>query len=120
MIVIVFASFGGVLFLACVAAALFCFLKKKKKKSVQETEVLHVDEHLKMKEDIVKGPHGPEVVGLVIEDDVHVDGIIKKNEEIGKGLHKRTSESKSGGQLQVGASSSSSGSNHHHQLDHKV
>lgn len=79
--------------------------------------MVHVDEHLKVKEDFVKGPHGMEAVGLVIEDDVHVDEVIRKNEEFGKGLHEKGSERKASGRLQVGASSSSLGHDNHHQSD---
>ncbi|KAL6218098.1 PREDICTED: uncharacterized protein LOC101295780 [Fragaria vesca subsp. vesca] len=80
VIVIVFISFGSVFFLAFLAIALCCFLKKKKKKTIQETEVIHFDEHRKIKEAIVEGPHGPQAVVLSVEDDVHIDEAIRKDE----------------------------------------
>lgn len=79
VIVIVFISCGGVFFLAFLAVVLFCFLrKKKKKKNVEETDLIHVDEHKKIKEQIVEGPHGVEAVALSTQDDIHVDEVIKK------------------------------------------
>ncbi|KAA8546522.1 hypothetical protein F0562_002739 [Nyssa sinensis] len=82
VIVIVFVSFGGLLFLAFLATALCGFIKKKKKKkTVQETDIVHVHEHLEVKEAIVPGPHGPQAVVLSITDDIHVDEEIKKNEK---------------------------------------
>ncbi|KAL6209259.1 hypothetical protein ACLB2K_020201 [Fragaria x ananassa] len=80
VIVIVFISFGSVFFLAFLAIALCCFLKKKKKSTIQETEVIHFDEHRKIKEAIVEGPHGPQAVVLSVEDDVHIDEAIRKDE----------------------------------------
>ena len=41
------------------------FTKKKKKKMVQETDIIRVDEHLKVKEASVPGPNG--VQGVVLE-----------------------------------------------------
>ncbi|KAL9449651.1 hypothetical protein AB3S75_011551 [Citrus x aurantiifolia] len=79
--------FGGLLFLAFIAAAICYYIKKKKKKVVQETDLVH----FKVKEEIVPGPHGPKVVKLEIEDDVHVDEVIKKNEHSGAGLHAKSS-----------------------------
>ncbi|KAM5562448.1 protein TRACHEARY ELEMENT DIFFERENTIATION-RELATED 7A [Rosa sericea] len=85
VIIIIFISFGSVFFLAFLAIALFCFIKKKKKKStIQETEVIHFDKHRKIKEAIVEGPHGPQAVVLSVEDDVHIDEAIRKNEKSDK------------------------------------
>ena len=78
VIVIVFISFGSLLFLAFLAAALFCFLNKKKK-AVQEVEIIHVDEHKKVREAIIPGPRGTQSVILSIDDDVHIDERIAKN-----------------------------------------
>ncbi|XP_050213259.1 protein TRACHEARY ELEMENT DIFFERENTIATION-RELATED 6 [Mercurialis annua] len=80
VIVVVFVSLGGVLFFAFLAFALCCFIKKRNKK-LQETDLIRVDEHLKVKEAIVDGPRGPKSVVLEIEDDLHVDEVIKKQEE---------------------------------------
>ncbi|PRQ24862.1 hypothetical protein RchiOBHm_Chr6g0277141 [Rosa chinensis] len=85
VIIIICISFGSVFFLAFLAIALCCFIKKKKKKStIRETEVIHFDEHRKIKEAIVEGPHGPQAVVLSVEDDVHIDEAIRKNEKSDK------------------------------------
>ncbi|KAM1793703.1 hypothetical protein ACFX11_034259 [Malus domestica] len=61
---------------------------KVKSSGVQlETEIVNVNEHRKVKEDIVEGPHGSKAAVLTIDDDVHIDEIIRKNERVGKGLH---------------------------------
>lgn len=91
--VIVFVSLGGVLFLAFFAAALFFLFKKTKKKTVQETEIVHLDEHKKIKGAVVGGPHGViDTVALSVEDDIHIDKDIKRNEKVGEG-HASTSGS---------------------------
>ncbi|XP_068322491.1 protein TRACHEARY ELEMENT DIFFERENTIATION-RELATED 7A-like [Pyrus communis] len=88
VIVIVFISFGSVFFLAFLAVSLLCFIKRRKKKTIQETNFIHIDKHRKMKEAIVEGPNGPQAVVLSVEDDVHVDEEIRKNETIAhEGLH---------------------------------
>nr|XP_023877123.1 uncharacterized protein LOC111989559 [Quercus suber]POE80317.1 hypothetical protein CFP56_14081 [Quercus suber] len=109
VIVIVFISFGSLLFLAFLAAALFCFLKKKKKKAVQEVEIIHVDEHKKVREAIIPGPRGTQSVILSIEDDVHIDERIAKNEKFGHaGLHAKSVQGESGSTNKERGSSSSS------------
>lgn len=87
VIVIIFVSFGGLLFLAFIAAAICRYIKKKKKKVVQETDLVH----FKVKEEFVPGPHGLKAVKLEIEGDVPVDEVIKKNEHFGAGLHAKSS-----------------------------
>ncbi|XVE95632.1 hypothetical protein REPUB_Repub02eG0115000 [Reevesia pubescens] len=116
VIIVVFVSCGGLFLLAFLAVALFCFLKKKKKKTVQETDIVHVDEHLKVKEAIVPGPHGPRAVLLEIEDDVHIDKEIVKTARTEKGSNLHSSEENTK-DLESGAASSSSD---HHQLEHKA
>ncbi|PON99688.1 Concanavalin A-like lectin/glucanase domain containing protein [Trema orientale] len=115
VIVIVFISVGGVLFLAFLAASLFCFLKKRKKRTaVQENEIVHFKEHKKVTEAIVEGRHGPEAVVLSVEDDVHIEEEIVKSEKVGEGLHAKSADGK--------ASTSAtppSGSRDQHQLEHK-
>lgn len=112
MIFIVFVSFGGLFFLLFLAAVICWYIKKKKKhtKKTQQTELVHVDEHYKVKEAIVNGPDGPKAVVLEIEDDVHFDEL--KNKE------NKTSS------LEASAVASSSGpktpNNHHHQIEHKA
>ncbi|KAL6311143.1 hypothetical protein AAG906_025692 [Vitis piasezkii] len=88
VIIIVFVSLGGLFFLAFLSVALCCFLKKRKKKMVQETDIIKVDEHLTVKEAIVPGPHGEKAVVLFVDDDVHIQEEIRKNEKFGQGhLH---------------------------------
>ncbi|XP_040997984.1 protein TRACHEARY ELEMENT DIFFERENTIATION-RELATED 7A-like [Juglans microcarpa x Juglans regia] len=118
VIVIVFISLGGLFFLAFLAAALFCFINKRKK-TVEETDIIHVDEHRTIKEAIIPGPHGPRAVVLSIDDDIHIDEVIRKNEKFGtEGLHAKSAEGKSGTLDQEGATSSGI-DHHHHHLEHK-
>lgn len=56
---VVFVSCTGVFFVAIVMAALWCFLKKKKK-MVRKAENVHIDEHRKVIESKVQGSHGTE------------------------------------------------------------
>ncbi|KAK4352569.1 hypothetical protein RND71_028087 [Anisodus tanguticus] len=66
----------------------FCsYLLKKKKKStiiVETKEVKHTDDHLKIKEAIVEGPHGKlETVVLSVEEDLHEkDDIMRTKKEL--------------------------------------
>lgn len=118
VIVIVFVSLGGLLFLCLCAFALFSFMKKRRKRTCEETEVINFDEHKKIKETIVSGPFGPQTVALTIEDDVHFDEKIKKNEKVGRALHAKSSSADHGDDdddvdNQVITSSS------HHEVQHK-
>lgn len=111
VIVVVFISLGGVFFLAFLAAALFCFLKRRKKKNVKETDIIHVDEHKKIEEQIIEGPHGKvEAVVLSVEDDIHVDEDIRKNETktCGKGLDVKSADA-----IEVSGGPSSTGFDQH-------
>ncbi|KAK4370488.1 hypothetical protein RND71_009963 [Anisodus tanguticus] len=85
IIIIVFPAFGFTL-LCMVLLALRCYFKNKKDKTilVEETEVKHIDENMRVKENIVKGPHGrPESVVLSVEEDMHLDDdIIRKKKEL--------------------------------------
>lgn len=98
------------------AAAIFCWMKKKKK-TEQKTKLIHFEEHRKVKEAIVEGPHGTEAIVLSIEDDVVIDGEIKKSEKIEKGLHAKKDDEASSFIEIVGALSESS-DHHHHRQDH--
>ncbi|OVA06593.1 hypothetical protein BVC80_6729g3 [Macleaya cordata] len=69
---------------------------KKKKKMVQKAEIINIDEHMKVQETIVPGPHGAQAVVLSIEEDVHIEEAIKKNERVGEGLHTKSVESNEG------------------------
>ena len=75
--------------------------------------MIHFDEHRKVNEVIVPGPHGPQAVILSVEDDVHFDEVIRKDEKFGEGLHAKSAEG------QPGSGTSSSGFHHHH-LEHKT
>lgn len=46
-----------------------------------------------MQEKIVPGPNGTEAVMLTIDEDIHIQEAIKKNETIGEGLHAKSVES---------------------------
>ncbi|TYJ10964.1 hypothetical protein E1A91_A11G243800v1, partial [Gossypium mustelinum] len=86
VIVIVFVSIGGLFFFAFLSVALFCFIKKRAKKTVQKTEILSIDEHVKVEEAIVPGPHGAQNTVLLVEDDIRIDEEIKKNKNTSEGL----------------------------------
>ncbi|KAL4275315.1 hypothetical protein AHAS_Ahas20G0094900 [Arachis hypogaea] len=62
-------------------------MKKKK----QETDIIHFDEHRHVTEAIVPGPCGEQVVVLSVDDDVHIDEEIIKNEEFGHALQEKQS-----------------------------
>ena len=81
-------SLGGIFFFSLLAFALFCCIKKRKKKT-KETEVIHFDEHKEVKETIVSGPFGEKTTTISVEDDIHFDEQIKKKEQFGHehGLH---------------------------------
>ncbi|XP_027093402.1 protein TRACHEARY ELEMENT DIFFERENTIATION-RELATED 7A [Coffea arabica] len=114
VIIIVFVSFGCLLFLACSLLALWCFLKKRKKKAVEETKIVNMDEHLKVQEAIVQGPHGQKTVVLSVEDDVHVNEVdYKKSKSLSdeQSMHAKSGEI-APSSLEEGRSSSSPG--HHH------
>lgn len=105
-VIVVFVSVGGFCFLAFVLFALCCFIKYRKKASQeQEADNVRVDEHVKIKEDIVEGPHGTKAVVLTIEDDVHIQEDIRKNEKFGGGMHAKSA-------VGINAAESSSRSGH--------
>ena len=101
------------------AFAMFCFIKRRKKKSSEEMEILHVDEHRKIKEEIVSGPFGQEVTVVTVEDDVHIDAEVKKREKFGDDLHAESSSTSAVDQVNSGGHerdvANTSGSEHHHQ-----
>lgn len=49
---------------------------------MNETDIIRTDEHIRVKEAIVQGPNGPEIVVLSIEDDKHTQEEIIKNEKM--------------------------------------
>ncbi|KAJ6737335.1 hypothetical protein OIU85_019402 [Salix viminalis] len=87
VIIVVFVSLGGLFFLAFLSVALCCFIKKKKKKTVQKTEIIEFDEHTKVQEAVIPGPHGEKITVLNIEEDVHLVEEIKKNEKLAERSH---------------------------------
>ncbi|XP_028062095.1 uncharacterized protein LOC114265472 [Camellia sinensis] len=114
VIIIIFVSCGCLLLLAFFAIALFCIIikKKKKKEKVQETDIVHVHEHLKVKEAVVKGPRGTEAMTLAIDDDVDVDEEIRKEEKF-KGTHaKLKSADDNPSAIEEGVSTSHSSQHH--------
>ncbi|KAL8110592.1 uncharacterized protein LOC141672984 [Apium graveolens] len=118
VIVVIFVSLGGIFFLAFLSVALFCFLKKKKK-TVQETDIVKIDEHLTIKEAIIPGPHGPQTVILSVEDDIHIQEDIRKNESsVGHGGSHMSSVPHHPHVLDM--EPSTSGSSPHHHLGQKT
>ncbi|EYU23833.1 hypothetical protein ABFS82_14G307300 [Erythranthe guttata] len=109
VVVVVFVSLGSIFLLAFCLFALWLVIKRRRKnKLVEETDIKRADEHLKVKENIVKGPHGLEAVVLSIEEDKHFEEEIVKNEkkqiidgELIKGKNAEKTD------LEVGESSSS-------------
>ncbi|CAN4121179.1 unnamed protein product [Withania somnifera] len=85
IIVFVFSTFGCIL-IGLAILAFWCYLMKKRKSTiiVEEKEVKHIDDHLKIKEAIVEGPHGKlETVVLSVEEDLHEkDDIIMTKKEL--------------------------------------
>ncbi|KAK3028867.1 hypothetical protein RJ639_038552 [Escallonia herrerae] len=78
VIIAVFVSFGSLLFLGFLLVALCCFIKWRKNKNTQETDIISGDEHLKVKEAFAPGPHGSQAVAISIEDDIHTNEMIRK------------------------------------------
>ncbi|CAL1362905.1 unnamed protein product [Linum trigynum] len=85
IIIVVFISFGGLLCLAGLAAVVLCCLKKLKKKPTakHEVDLIHVDEHARVKEAVVPGS----AVVLEIEEDLHVDEVVRKDDEVAAAGH---------------------------------
>ncbi|GJX57116.1 hypothetical protein Tco_0287013 [Tanacetum coccineum] len=60
--------------------------------------MVHVDEHLKVSENIFQGPNGMKTVAITIDDDLHAHGKKEraKNEKLGKGYDQTTRDGVSG------------------------
>nr|GFB44848.1 tracheary element differentiation-related 6 [Tanacetum cinerariifolium] len=58
-----------------------CFFLKRR---VSKTEMVHVDEHLKVSENVLQGPNR-KAVSITIDDDLHIDEEeeYRKNENFG-------------------------------------
>lgn len=56
--------------------------------------MVHIDEHLKVNENIFQGPNGMKTVAITIDEDLHAHGKedCVKNEKVGKGLHQTNSD----------------------------
>ncbi|KAI4307177.1 hypothetical protein L6164_030392 [Bauhinia variegata] len=126
VIVIVFVSLGGLLFFSMLAFALFCFIKKRKKKT-RETDIIHIDEHKKVKETIFSGPFGRQTVVLSVEDDVCISEDIIKSEKLGhaRGLHTNSPSAQdnpttiTNDEMVTSSSGFAHDDQHHRQLEHK-
>ncbi|KZV41766.1 hypothetical protein F511_22577 [Dorcoceras hygrometricum] len=114
IIIVVFISLGCVLFLAFCLLAPWCFLKKRKAKATEETDVIRIDEHLKIKEAIVEGPHGQRSIVLSIEDDKHVEEEIVKTQKF-QGKKMAADSRDLAYDIEGGESSSNNGVLHNHQ-----
>ncbi|KAK4484598.1 hypothetical protein RD792_007185 [Penstemon davidsonii] len=112
VIIFVFVSIGGLFFLAFLAAAFLCYIKKRKKRIVQETDKIKIDDHVKVQEAIVPGPHGSKMVVLTIDEDVHIEEEIKKNEVVGQSSHAKSTGNHSRA-VDMEASSSEPNLRHH-------
>ncbi|PWA41026.1 tracheary element differentiation-related 6 [Artemisia annua] len=98
VIFVVFISFGCVFFLALALFAFCCFIKKCKcSKTTEKSEMVHVDEHLKVSENILQAPNGMKTVAITIDDDLHVHEKEEraKNEKLGKGYDQRARDAPS-------------------------
>ncbi|WMV26626.1 hypothetical protein MTR67_020011 [Solanum verrucosum] len=86
IVIFVFSTFGCILLGLAILAFCTYFLKKKKKSTilVEEKEVKHIDDHVKIKEAIVEGPHGKlETIVLSVEEDLHEqDDIVRTKKEL--------------------------------------
>ncbi|XP_019190301.1 PREDICTED: uncharacterized protein LOC109184719 [Ipomoea nil] len=107
VIIIVVPVVGCILFVMAAALALCFYMKKRnKKRSVQEIDLKHIDEHMRIQEAIVTDSHGrKKTVVLSVKDDVHVhEDIIRREKEFDNN-NVGTSEVGSG-DLEAGQSSS--------------
>ncbi|KAM7256924.1 hypothetical protein ACFE04_012665 [Oxalis oulophora] len=86
VIVVVFVSLGGLFFLAFIAAAMFCFVKRKRK-TVQKAEIISLEDHTEVKEEIMTGPHGEQMKVITMEEDLHFDEVVRKSEDLRSGSH---------------------------------
>lgn len=53
----------------------------------RKIDIINFDEHKKVQEAIASGPHGEKIKMLTLEEDVHIDGEIKKTENLMEGSH---------------------------------
>ncbi|KAL1561175.1 hypothetical protein AAHA92_03913 [Salvia divinorum] len=81
--VVVVVSFGWLALLALCLLAMWRLLTRKKgeTRAEEEAEAIRWDEHVRVKEDIVKGPDGREAIALSIEKDERFEEEINKKEK---------------------------------------
>ncbi|PIN10878.1 hypothetical protein CDL12_16527 [Handroanthus impetiginosus] len=103
VIIVVFVSLGCVCFVGFCLFALWFLIRRRCKKMEKETDIIHADEHFRVKKDVMKGPHGSEAVVVSIEKDKRFDEEIIKNE--GKVMQGKAGEI-TGSDLESGESSS--------------
>lgn len=93
---------------------------QKRREKTPETDIIHIDEHTKVKETIAPNPFGQQAVAISLEDDVHIDEKIRKAEKIGHDLHAKSSsdEADQGNscslEVEVGTTSPGHERHHHH------
>ena len=83
---------------------------------MQKTEIINIDEHIKVQETIIPGPHGEQIKVLSIEEDLHIEEEIKKNEKVSEGPHIKPAKDHPQA-IQAAASSSVSS---HNRLEQKA
>lgn len=79
---------------------------------IKKAEIVRIDEHMKVQEAIIPGPHGEQTTVLTIEEDVHIEEEIKKNSLVQDSYTKSSQDHPQ--PLDVAALSS------HHHLEHKA
>ncbi|CAA0813392.1 tracheary element differentiation-related 6 [Striga hermonthica] len=85
VVLVVFVSLGFFFMIGLFFVASFFIIKMRKKKSSDEKDddvIIRADEHLKVKEDIVKGPFGPQVVLSMEKDKRFEEEIVKKENKM--------------------------------------
>ncbi|GMH24495.1 hypothetical protein Nepgr_026338 [Nepenthes gracilis] len=73
--------------------ALCCFIRKKKKKMVQEMEEIDFDDRVKIQEIVLPGPHNQRAVVLSVEEDIHAHEKIQRNEIVATPHHPQAVDS---------------------------
>ncbi|KAG6419758.1 hypothetical protein SASPL_116270 [Salvia splendens] len=81
--IVVVVSFGWCVLLALCLLAMWHLLTRKKgeKKTEEEAGVIRRDEHVRVKEDIVRGPNGGEAKAISIEKDERFEKDFNKKEK---------------------------------------
>ncbi|GER38756.1 tracheary element differentiation-related 6 [Striga asiatica] len=84
VVLVVFVSLGFFFMLGLFFVASFFIIKMIKKESSDEKDdvIIRADEHLKVKEDVVNGPFGPQVVLSMEKDKKFEEDIVKKEQKM--------------------------------------